>query len=88
MYDEYVSLRVLLRFFFPSAGAVFLPASDGLATVVFVAGALEAVVVLVALGGMVNEVIGLKIKRWWLGVDEDMKMEWTVDGCDVGDCCC
>jgi len=37
--------------------AVFLPASDGLATVVFAAGALEAVVVLVALGGMMGKVI-------------------------------
>lgn len=41
MYEEYVSLRVLVRFFFSPVAAVFLPASFFSAGA-FAAGALEA----------------------------------------------
>jgi len=64
MYEEYVSFRALVRFFFSPEAAVFLPAS-------FFSGALEAVAgalaagFLSALGGI------MKIwKRNWESCDE------------------
>ena len=58
MYEEYVSLRAFVRFFFSPVAAVFLPASFFSGALEAVAGALEAVAgaLEAALGGILDDV--------------------------------
>lgn len=55
MYELYVSLRVLERFFLSPEAAVFLPASFFSGALLAVAGALAAGFLSAALGGMLAD---------------------------------